>query len=205
MRNLPFNLDDRRVVVSVLVLALAVMTLNWRVFQPLRSDGPNRAVSNEESVYVPGDLAGMRDAASRRLATAGSAGGTGLQGLDAAGRTERDPFRKPSDPAPKPIRRATRTGSRVAPAKLACSAVMLGGDHPIALINDRPYGPGETVAGYRVVRVDDTGVQLLGAGGRLFLPVGGTAKATVHYPPVRTDSRPTSNRKEPASTGRTKS
>ena len=56
MSKLPIDLADRRVVVSVVVLLVAIITLNWRVFQPLRAKRVQRDVVPEEEVYLPPDL-----------------------------------------------------------------------------------------------------------------------------------------------------
>lgn len=190
MSKLPVELGDRRVVVSVVVMLLAIMILNWRVFQPLRAKQAEQEVAGDESVYLPPDLGEMTSVAVARLGRAGAGAEAHAAGRAGFGADLRDPFRTRTDPAPAPIvSRAAGDRSEPAKPRLACAAVLLGGRRPTALIGGGRYHPGDHVAGYRVTRVTAEGAHLEGAQGSLFLPVGGHARATVHHPPIR-GSRP---------------
>lgn len=187
MSKLPIDLNDRRVVVSVLVLLLAIMTLNWRVFQPLRARQVDRQTAQEEAVYLPPDLGEMTGVAAARLeGGASDAGRRNRAGRATLGAGLRDPFAADADPVPRPAVtrkvRATGTSSRPRPV---CTAVLLGGRRPVALIDGARYHPGDRIGAYRIERIDAGGVHLAGAQGRLYLPVGGGGGDAVHHPPVR--------------------
>ncbi|MCP4571188.1 MAG: hypothetical protein GY838_02440 [bacterium] len=187
MSNLPVDLTDRRVVVSVVVLLLGIMILNWRVFQPLRARHARQEIATEEAVYLPPDLGEMAGAAAARLKADGGDGNPGAvarAGIDGGGL--RDPFRTRTDPPPPPVPARTAGSRSTARApRPTCAAVMLGGSRPTALIGGQRYHPGDRVGAYRVERIDAGGAYLDGTDGRLFLPVGGNEDDTVHYPPIR--------------------
>ena len=194
MSNLPFNVEDKRVIVSIVVLLLAVVILNWRVFQPLRSNKTRQQVTQSDEVYVPDDLDGLKYMASQRLALANSGNAPAQAGSFGAGAGLRDPFRKSTDPTPAPIRgRSGSTKTSRQQVKLSCTAVLLGGKQPTALINNKPCHPGDIVAGYRIVRIDETGVLLDNKSRRRFLPVGAGTNDQTHYPPVH--SKPASDKR----------
>ena len=91
----------------------------------------------------------------------------------------RDPFgcrkaapRMPATEAPRDAV-AVPAKPRSRPGELFCSAVLLGGERPLALIDGRALGVGERVRGYEVREIGPTGVLLAGRGDKtLRLPVG---------------------------------
>jgi len=175
------------VIGGVVVGLLAVTVLNLRTFTPagrLAGHGVDRAVGH---LVPPSDLSDVvRDAVygngeGRGLAQAGNGSSPSLM---------RDPFSggtvKPqvvSQAKPRP--RAPRA-SKAAP--LVCTAVMLGGQEPLALIAGKAYGPGDKVRGLEVLAINTEGVRLRQADGdETLLAVGpGLADSTSFHVVTRT-------------------
>ncbi|MEW5791776.1 MAG: hypothetical protein ACOY4L_12620 [Pseudomonadota bacterium] len=70
-----------------------------------------------------------------------------------------DPTRPPLLHAPAPARSAGM------PAEPALSSTLLGGKHPVAIIDGRAYTQGETVNGFRIRRIGQGWVRLQDPGG----------------------------------------
>jgi len=160
------------VIAGVVVGLLAVAMLNLRTFGPARrlaGHGVDRAVGH---LVPPSDLSAVVHAAvyggtpGRGLAQAG-----GGQGLGPA----RDPFTgattAPRVVTPEPPRpRASRPAP---PQPLTCTAVMLGGARPLALMGGKAYSLGDRVRGHEVVAITTEGVRLRDtAGHETVLAVG---------------------------------
>ncbi len=166
------SLSHPGVIATVVVMMVVVVVLNIRTFGPKgprqRAVEPEAAATGGGSSAVPLDL----NQVLARSAGAGMTVATGTWG-DTPG-VSRDPFRKR-----KAARSVTTTTSRpararkTAPDTLVCSAVMLGGRQPVALIDGRPVAIGDRVHGCRVVRIATEGAWLRNARGvDVFLGVG---------------------------------
>ncbi|MEZ4387275.1 MAG: hypothetical protein R3D98_06790 [Candidatus Krumholzibacteriia bacterium] len=171
------------VVVGGVVLGLlAVTVLNVRTFLP---DGRllRRGASSEAGYLIPPpDLADVvRDAVYGEGGRTRAAGG---RAADEPGLL-RDPFSggtlQPDQVVtPTPTQTATpRPRRKPGPDPLVCTAVMLGGQQPLALIGGQAYRPGERVRGHEVLSIGTDGV-------RLRRPDGGELDLTVG--PARADS-----------------
>jgi hypothetical protein len=142
---------------------------------------------------LPGDTAALaRLAAAHVTGTDGSPapGDVAAGGLGAGG--VRDPFHRGSTPAPVPSPTTTRSAApqRTAPKpELVCTAVLLGGDAPVAFVAGSARQIGDRVAGHEIVSIGAGGVWLRGPGGDRYLPVGRPAAAATSYPLVTDHDR----------------
>lgn len=188
MSNGSINLRDPRIVTVVAVLLTVVAVINLRTFLPARG-GPRPVEEWSEAEFVlPGDTAALaRLAAAHVTGTDGSPapGDVAAGGLGAGG--VRDPFHRGSTPAPVPSPTTIRSAAPRRPApkpELVCSAVLLGGDAPVAFIAGAARQIGDKVAGHEIVSIGAGGVWLRGPGGDRYLPVGRPAAAPTAYPLV---------------------
>ncbi len=166
---------------GVVVGLLAVTVLNLRTFLP-GGAGHQRANSALGYLVPPADLADVvRDAQAGETAHSGLAtAGTGdIPGL------ARDPFSggtvRPETPRPRRASATPRPARK--PDPLVCTAVMLGGLQPLALIGGQAYRPGEEVRGNEVLTIDTDGVRLRRPDGKELLLAVGSARpdsATFH-------------------------
>ncbi len=114
-----------------------------------------------------------------------------LAGLGSGLELARDPFRDVAGavaaaPPSRPETETTRPQRRAAADRpLVCSAVFLGGARPQALIDGETFGPGDTVRGLEITRIDTDGVWLQRPDGSLLhLDLGPAASSTGSYPLV---------------------
>lgn len=163
------NLSSPPVVAGVFVVLAVLIAVNVRTFAPRRHGGraPSEAdVRVQAHPALPMDLEEV-------LAKAGQS--TARLGEPLAGprpHVARDPF---GTGAVVPVA-VEPGGPAVAapaprPAGPVCTAVMLGGGSPLALIDGRLCRVGDHVRQYTVDRIDARGVSL-GGDRKLFLPVG---------------------------------
>ena len=92
---------------------------------------------------------------------------------------ERDPFldeRVVRDAASPPVTKAVKKRTRTKP--LVCSAILLGGKRPTALINGKAYGPDDVVGSYRVAEITATRVLLKKANGQVLTLLAAPELAT---------------------------
>ena len=188
MSNGSINLRDPRIVIIVAVLLTVVAVINLRTFLPSRT-GPRPVEDWSEAEFVlPGDTAALARLAAAHVTGADGAavpGNVAAGGLGAGGL--RDPFRPGSAPTAAPPAAASRPTVRPqsgAKPELVCTAVLLGGDAPVALIAGTARQIGERVAGHEIVSIGAGGVWLRGPGGDRYLPVGRPAAAPTSYPLV---------------------
>ncbi len=174
------------VILGVAAGLLAVGVLNLQTFGPrlgLLGAGGDQA---PDPLVPPPDLEMVVQAARdgsgpRPFATAGDGGATVSM---------RDPFTSgpspaPPGPAPAPSRRAP-----AAAAPLVCSAVLLGGERPLALIDGHAAGPGDQVRGHEILTISTDGVTLRAPDGdQITLAVGPQTLADGAYHVV-TGTRP---------------
>lgn len=170
------------VIGGVVMGLLAVTVLNLKTFLPggsLLQRGGNHAAGY---LTPPSDLADVV-----REAVSGDAAAPGLAASAAAevGGLARDPFsgiaRRPV--APRPRAAAPEAPRAPRPTPLACTAVMLGGTSPLALIDGKACRPGDLVRGHQVLSISPDGVRLKRPdGGELTLAVGAARadSATFH-------------------------
>lgn len=160
------------VIGGVVMGLLAVTVLNLKTFLP---DGRllQRGAERTAGYHVPpADLADVvREALAGELGKAGLATSTTAEGLALA----RDPFTgvkaRPTAPRPRPTAPAASRTPK--PSPLACTAIMLGGIDPVALIDGLACRPGDRVRGLEVVSIAHDGVLLKRPdGGELTLAVG---------------------------------
>ncbi len=185
MTNSRLNLQDRKLVMAVAVLLIAVALFNLRTFLPgIHGLGRAGAVP-EAGPPVPADLRAMTAVAADHLVAASLGSGTGLPdpqaraalGADLA--VARDPFQM------GPVRRAAARSSgghaSQQNVRLTCSAVLLGEGAPTAIINGKARHPGDWIRSYRVLRIGTEGVLLRAGDRHLFLPVGAGGGDSVPY------------------------
>jgi hypothetical protein len=184
MPNGRLNLQDRKLVIAVAVLLIAVALFNLRAFIPGFHGLGGTKVALEVGPPVPADLEAMTEVAASRLATASLGTGAGLPGLSASSdlgansAAARDPFHV------GPVRHAaarTSGGHAARETQLTCSAVLLGEGPPTAVINGKAHHPGDWISSYRVLRIGTEGVLLRSGDKHLFLPVGAKAGDSVAY------------------------
>lgn len=166
------------VIGGVVTGLLAVTVLNLKTFLP---DGRllQRGGERTAGYHVPpSDLADVvREALAGELGKAGLASASAADALALA----RDPFTgvtaRPAVPRPRPTAPAAARTPK--PSPLVCTAIMLGGNDPVALIDGRACRPGDRVRGLEVLSITPDGV-------RLKRPDGGDLTLTVG--PARADS-----------------
>jgi hypothetical protein len=97
-----------------------------------------------------------------------------------------------AEPEPEPeAKPAAKTPRKAKPGELLCSAVLLGGERPLALIEGKAYAAGDRVGKYQVQEIKATGVMLIAAGGRtLRLPVGPDSSGAASFKVVTSLSSP---------------
>lgn len=170
------------VVGGVVMGLLAVTVLNLKTFLPggkLLQRGGDRTAGY---LTPPSDLADVvREAVAGDAASLGAAA---MATAEAAG-LARDPFSGAARRPVAPRQRAAAPAARPAPtpAALACTAVMLGGASPLALIDGEACRPGDQVRGHQVLSISPDGVRLRRPdGGELTLAVGAARadSATFH-------------------------
>jgi len=193
MSKVRIDLKDRRIATTVLVVLALIIVVNVQAFMPDLKRFATSTGPTHDEVPVPADLNESAQLASSRLADFGLGSGSEVARLLASdvgsgGRSGRDPFQLGAVPAA-----GKKTGKQVAAVKvqtnsevqeLICSAVLLAGELPTALINSKAYRVGDLVAGYRLARVSLEGALLVGTGEDIFLPVGSRSAGGICYPPV---------------------
>jgi hypothetical protein len=150
-------------IIAGVVLGLAAVTvLNIKTFASGRWFAADSAERIANHLLPPADLDLVVQAAlneelgpRRRMASAGL-GGPAIT---------RDPFSGGAASRPAPAA-ATPAKKSAAPEPLVCTAVMLGGREPLALINGHTHRPGDRLRGEEIVRIDTEGVTLVRADGR---------------------------------------
>jgi len=167
------------VILGVVAGLLAVGVLNLQTFGPRLGLLGSRGDQAPDPLVPPPDLEmvvqAARDGSGPRAFAAAGGGGAAV--------SMRDPFTRgavpaAAAPAPAPSRRRA-----TAPAPLVCSAVLLGGERPLALIDGEPVGPGDRVRGLEILTIAADGVRLCGPDGEeITLAVGtqATADGTYH-------------------------
>jgi|GEM_PF-2150074 len=167
MSTTRISLKSPPVVVTVLVLLAAVIVLNVQTFKSGTRNNRRNHVRLQAYPGVPSDMEQMVHAPAWDPVPAAAS-------PQAAGHPGRDPFFPPNDlPPARASRSAAESVTRTGPKPLICTAVLLGGKRPMAIINDKTYGPGDTVRGMTINLVDTRRVELIKAdGGSISLPVG---------------------------------
>lgn len=152
------------VIGGVVLGLMAVTVLNLETFASGRWFGPDADEASASHLVPPADLEEVvRGAVAARnrdtgLALAGSLGGPTIT---------RDPFTgSVAAPAPTTAKPASRAASRPKPAPLQCTAVMLGGRRPLALIDGESHGPGDSLGPWTIDAIDTEGVTLVRKDGR---------------------------------------
>jgi len=148
----------------VAVLLVAVVVLNVRTFGG-RSAGRHSSDDYQVQTHppVPANL-GLPASHTVSLQTVGRepAPTPDIDGLT------RDPF-FPHQAQPKTITRpqhsSSRAGTRTRSKPLTCSAIMLGGNRPMAIIDSEGRHPGDKIRGLTVTDIDADGVTLTRADG----------------------------------------
>ncbi|MFH1842644.1 MAG: hypothetical protein ABIF77_05510 [bacterium] len=194
------NLTDRRVVLTVVTLLVVVAAFNLNYFKS--NSGPGDAQQNEEEFPVPSDLGTATLAASDQLLSLPGWGGNpatsgeATEGADGAGSPAQDPFHQRLQVVatlPEPVSAESGAAGALAPrpqpasprkAQLRCTAVLLGGDLPVAFINERPYHLDDRVGNYRIVQIDTDGVLLRSSQQQLLLPVANKGDSGTYCPIV---------------------
>jgi hypothetical protein len=180
------KLRDPRVIAVVALALVGVGIANVLTFAPNLAAGRKTRQAAIGGLSVPGDLEQLARAAGRGCAPVDSGDGSASQrhgdgdlALDAL----RDPFRRSG--------MASATGSAVTsparsrrPPALRCSAVMLGGGRPLALLNDETAGIGDRVRGWEVAHISARGVRLRRGGEEQFLAVENPPADPSYAPPV---------------------
>jgi hypothetical protein len=191
------DLKDKRVAGLVLALLAVVVIVNVRTFIPDLKRAAKRSVSVADEVSLPGDLDEAAHLAAARLASLqpGDAGLAGLADMMAGGdhtvvsRPVRDPFR----PGPTPVTQVRTSGRNQTRATrqvpFSCTAVLLGGSRPAALIDGKFYQVGDQLSAYRLVHISREGALLRGVAEEVFLPVRSPDSAGISYPLVTGTSR----------------
>ena len=195
------DLKDKRVAGLVLVLLAVVVIVNVRTFIPDLKRAAKRSVSVADEVSVPGDLDEAAHLAAVRLASLQLVGASPavLADMMAGGdhtvvsRPVRDPFR----PGPTSVTQLRTSGRQSGSGKsggnqtratrqvpLSCTAVLLGGSRPAALIDGKFYQVGDQLSAYRLVHISREGALLRGVAQEVFLPVRSPDSAGVSYPLV---------------------
>ncbi len=175
-------------VIAVVVVALgAVVVLNLRTFAPKQGARGRAAAGQFGQPALPSDLdAVVRDAALGLAAPADSVAEIAADRIVLG----RDPFASGAKvtATSAPTR---RTSTRRAPrSSLTCSAVLLGGERPVALIDGKAYGPGDVIRGHEVLSVDTEGVRLREpAGGELRLAIDTGESGDSYHVVTRTQTR----------------
>jgi len=156
------------VVIGVLCGLVAVGALNLQTFGPRLGLFGDRTAQPADPLIPPPDLEAVvqdavQDAGRRPVATAGGSGWPAIA---------RDPFASGA-PAPPAPAAAVRKQPDRKPDPLVCSAVLLGGARPLALIDGESHGPGDSVRGLEILTIDADGVRLRKPdGSELVLAVG---------------------------------
>ncbi|MBN1164260.1 MAG: hypothetical protein JXB45_06755 [Candidatus Krumholzibacteriota bacterium] len=178
MPRTSINLRDRRVIISGLVILGALLVVNWRILGPLRAERARLSPVRENQPPIPSDLREMQTYASLQMDRNRS--GSGLIKTAAAVGPSKftDPF------GVIPALDTLREGAGEEYYGFMCSAVLLGGDRPTALINGKSLHPGEWIGGFLVERISERGVDLSAGRKRIFLPVTRPAVGKQYFPPV---------------------
>ena len=166
------------VILGVAAGLLAVGVLNLQTFGPRLGLFGSRGDQPADPLIPPPDLEMMvKDArAGAEARTLATAGGGGVPA------TMRDPFASGPVAVTAAPERARPRPTAASPAPLVCSAVLLGGERPLALIDGHPAGPGDRVRGHEVLAVAADGVTLRAPGGEeIILAVGPQAAADGAY------------------------
>ena len=149
----------------VTVLLVGVVVLNLRTFGAVaHRSAPEYRL--QASPPVPDDVAQMvRSAVEVKESTIATGGGVILATSD------RDPF-YPERAQPKPVKKVgpQKNHSRVKSGRrikaLECSAIMLGGQRPMAIINGQGHYPGDKIRGLVLEEIDPDGVTFRQADGK---------------------------------------
>jgi hypothetical protein len=166
--------------VAVACGLLAVVALNLQTFGPRLGwlAGDDRA--DPDALAIPEDL----DAVVHGAVRSGTPGAVATGAAATGAAPLRDPFRAPAAPRPAPARRPARAPARAAaePEPLRCTAVLLGGERPLALIAGATHGPGDAVRGHEILRITADGVRLRSPAGEVVdLRVGAGAEPDTTY------------------------
>ncbi len=148
-------------VVGGAAVGLAVIAvLNFQTFAAGSWFGASAGDPARDHLVPPSDLddvvqeALCGDTRDPGLALAGRVGGPAVtRDPFTGGEALATPVVRAPDAAPRP--------RRSAPRPLACTAVMLGGEAPLALINGEAYRLGDRVRGQAIVAIATDGVTLL--------------------------------------------
>ncbi|MBD3222918.1 hypothetical protein GF314_16945 [bacterium] len=153
------------VIGGVAVGLVVIAVLNFQTFAAGSWFGSGGGDQGADHLVPPSDLddvvkdalrSGTRDPG---LALAGSVGGPAVT---------RDPFTGGVATAPVAAREpeASPRPRPSAPRPLVCTAVMLGGESPLALVNGEAYRVGDRLRGQEIVAIETDGVTLLRDDGR---------------------------------------
>lgn len=170
------SLKSPVVIAVVLVLLAAVVVLNIRTFGSGRHEhGAGSAARAQAYPVLPGDLGELVRLAGQDLRNERPADVTDAT---SPANPRRDPFRDGKAVVKSPpraeSRRPSRTHSKRKPVP-PCSAVLLGGPRPLALIGSKTLGLGDRTADATIVEIGTGGVVLQDKDGhRRTLIVGGS-------------------------------
>jgi len=172
-------------VIAVVLLALTgVVVLNVRTFKPQdRRPETSRGYRLQAHPAVPLDARPALYSAEEP-----APGDKGAHALPAVDSLERDPF-FPVRKQPQATRTANRNSRKetAAPRRPAfkppvCSAVLLMGQRPMAVIDGKGYHPGETVRGMTVLEITAEAVLLKDGQGKIHrLGTGPQKNDESHY------------------------
>jgi hypothetical protein len=189
------RLRDPRVIVTVVLLLLAVAAANVVTFAPSLMPGSAARPDAVQTAAVPNDLDQLARAAGRggTLLGDGSAGRVSNDGCARTGSASglRDPFHpRATAPVPRPSDEALAPPE--SPPELRCSAVLLGGVQPLAMLDGQMLGVGDRVRGWRIEHISPRGVRLKRGSEERSLTVEGATPPDLFSPLVteRGERRP---------------
>jgi len=153
---------NRKIALTITVVSLmlvGVVVLNVSTFGGVgQSRDSARGYRLQAHPPVPSDMGQMMKHAIE-IRPSGNSLGTGHVTTS----LKRDPF-FPTKAQPKPVmknstrRRKTTTKPKARVKPLECSAIMLGGKLPMAIINEEGRHPGDSIRGMVLVGIDADGV-----------------------------------------------
>lgn len=159
------SLKSPGLIAAVVVMGVVVTVLNIRTFGGKHKTMPTESARTQAYPVLPGDLGELVRLAGREMRDR-SDGSVGA--VDRYETPGRDPFLDPSEKVPVASTESVPTAvpRAVAPMKLTCAAVLLGGDQPLAVLGGRTRRVGDRVGTWTVTTIGAAGVVLQDDGGR---------------------------------------
>ncbi len=164
-----FNPKDPRLIVGVVIAVAVVVVFNARTFAPDLFQSGGMAGLPGAQMSESSDLTDLIREATRQAGALGDSTGMAAPQQPVAmawSGLGRDPF---LGQIASPVTSTQK--KRKAPPPLTCSAVLIAGEAPTAIINGKSLRAGQTVRGYTIVSINTDGVRLIKGNKRTFLPV----------------------------------